>query len=144
MNIDITTQILGPVIALVAWTQVMWLWLYITRIPAVKAANMKFDSNALRGDQMATLPAKVRWKADNYNHLMEQPILFYALAISLALLGEGSGLSLTCAWIYVAIRVVHSLFQSLVNIIEIRFTLFALSNIPLFIMLYQAVKALMA
>lgn len=140
----ITTEILAPVIALVAWTQVMWLWLYVTRIPAIKAANIKFDSNAARGEQLSTLPAKVRWKADNYNHLMEQPILFYALAISLALLGEGSSLSLMCAWIYVAIRIVHSLFQSLVNKIEIRFALFALSNIPLFILLYKAAQAVMA
>ena len=137
-------EILGPVIALVAWTQLMWLWMYVTRIPAVKAANLQFDSTAPRGEQMATLPASVRWKADNYNHLMEQPILFYALAISLAVLGDGSGLSLACAWAYVVIRVLHSLFQALVNKVEIRFSLFALSNIPLFVLLYQAASLVFA
>ena len=132
--------ILTPVILLIAWSLVMWLWMYITRIPAVKAANMKLDPQAPRGEQMATLPANVRWKADNYTHLMEQPTIFYALAISLAVLGEGSGLNAQLAWAYLILRVVHSFVQSLINKIEIRFSVFVLSNIPLFIMTYNAIK----
>ncbi len=135
-------EIVGPVVALVAWSMVMWLWMYATRIPAVRAAKMKFDSDAPRGQQMATLPASVRWKADNYNHLMEQPTLFYALAISLALVGEGSGANLYLAWTYVALRIVHSLVQVLNNTIEIRFLLFALSNIPLIALTFNAAMAL--
>ena len=76
--------LLAPVIALVVWTVVMWAWMYATRIPAILRMRMKLDGNAPRGEQMATLPARVRWKADNYNHLFEQPVLFYATAISLA------------------------------------------------------------
>ncbi|MFN8370909.1 MAG: MAPEG family protein [Bacteriovoracaceae bacterium] len=71
---------------------------------------------------MNTLPPKVRWKADNYNHLMEQPTIFYPIIIILAMMGHGDGVNLTWAWVYVGLRVVHSFFQSLVNIIEIRFT----------------------
>ena len=135
-------EIVGPVVALVAWSMVMWLWMYATRLPAVRAAKMKFDSDAPRGQQMATLPASVRWKADNYNHLMEQPTLFYALAISLALVGEGSGANLYLAWTYVALRIVHSLVQVLNNTIEIRFLLFAISNIPLIALTFNAAMAL--
>jgi hypothetical protein len=130
MNIE--TQILSPVIALVSWSMIMWLWLYITRIPAIQAAKIKLDPNSPSGEQMATLPASVRWKADNYNHLMEQPTVFYALAITLAILGEGSGLNVILAWTYVGLRVIHSLIQVLVNKIELRFLAFVLSNIPLF------------
>jgi hypothetical protein len=142
MSMNEGVEIVGPVVALVAWSMVMWLWMYATRIPAVRAAKMKFDSDAPRGQQMATLPASVRWKADNYNHLMEQPTLFYALAISLALVGEGSGANLYLAWTYVALRIVHSLVQVLNNTIEIRFLLFALSNIPLIALTFNAVMAL--
>ena len=81
--------IIGPVVVLVAWSMVMWLWMYVTRIPAIRAAKMTLNPQAPRGEQMASLPARVRWKADNYNHLMEQPTVFYALALSLALLGAG-------------------------------------------------------
>ena len=132
MQVTINTTLLGPVVALVAWSMVMWLWMYATRIPAIMATKMRLDPNAPRGEQMATLPASVRWKADNYNHLMEQPTIFYAIALALALMGSTSATALTLAWAYVALRVVHSFVQALVNKIELRFTLFVLSNIPLF------------
>lgn len=132
-------QLLGPVIALVAWSQVMWLWMYATRIPAMIAAKMKPDPNAPRGEQMSRLPAYVRWKADNYNHLMEQPTVFYAIVLTLALLGPSGDTVLMLAWSYVALRLVHSLLQALVNKIELRFFLFLLSNIPLIGLTYEAV-----
>lgn len=127
-----TSALLGPVIALVIWSMVMWLWMYATRLPAILAQKMKMDPEAPRGEQMATLPAPVRWKADNYNHLMEQPTIFYAIVLALAMMGSTSGLALTLAWAYVGLRVVHSLVQALANKIELRFALFVLSNIPLF------------
>src|SRR5579883_3315349 len=99
-----------PVVALVAWTFVMWGWMYATRIPAILRARMTLDPNAPRGEQMATLPPRVRWKADNYNHLFEQPTLFYAVALALALLGRGDGTNAALAWLYVGGRVVHSVF----------------------------------
>lgn len=131
-------QILAPVIALVAWSMVMWIWMYATRLPAMRAARMIPDPNAPTGEQMAQLPPQVRWKADNYNHLMEQPTIFYALAIALAVLDEGSGVNLQLAWAYVIFRVIHSLVQALTNKIEIRFVLFVLSNVPLFALTYNA------
>lgn len=133
-----SVEMLGPVIALVAWSMVMWVWMYATRIPAMFAANMKPDPDAPRGEQMALLPPKVRWKADNYNHLMEQPTIFYAITIALSLLSINSEVSVGLAWAYVGIRVAHSLMQAFVNIIEIRFVLFVLSNIPLFALTYIA------
>jgi len=131
-RLSASVQMLGPVIALVAWSLVMWVWMYVTRIPAIYAAGMKLDPDAPRGEQMALLPPRVRWKADNYNHLMEQPTLFYAIAIALSVLSVSTWGILALAWAYVALRVVHSLVQALGNRIEIRFALFVLSNIPLF------------
>jgi hypothetical protein len=124
--------ILTPVVTLVAWTLVMWLWMLFTRVPAIQKARIKLDPQLPRGEQLNQLPARARWKADNYNHLMEQPTVFFAVALALAIMGEGSGINLTLAWAYVVIRIIHSLFQALVNKIEIRFLLFVLSNIPLF------------
>lgn len=133
---------LAPVVALVAWTFVMWAWMYVTRIPAIRRAKLVLDPTAPRGEQMASLPPQVRWKADNYNHLMEQPTLFYAIAIVLALLGRGHGLDLTLAWIYVGMRVVHSVFQATVNKIEVRFAIFFLSSLVLLAMTVRAGLAL--
>ncbi len=141
MQLTVAVDMLGPMVALVAWSLLMWTWMYATRIPAIRAARMRLDRLAPRGEQMATLPAPVRWKADNYNHLMEQPTLFYPLAISLAVLGEGGGATLALAWAYVALRVVHSLVQATVNVILLRFALFVLSTLPLFALAWIAARA---
>lgn len=139
----IESPILAPIVALVAWSLLVWIWMYATRLPAIRKANMKLDPQAPRGEQMAQLPASVRWKADNYNHLMEQPTLFYAVALTLALMGEGAGINLVLAWGYVATRVVHSLWQALVNRIEVRFGIFALSSLMLLGLAVNAVRYLL-
>lgn len=136
-----TIQLIQPVVVLLLWTFVMWLWMYATRLPAIAAMKMKMDPTAPSGEQMAQLPPKVRWKADNYNHLMEQPTVFYALVFSLAFLDTVSEITVYAAWAYVALRVTHSLVQALINKIELRFTLFFLSNIPLFILALNAAGA---
>jgi hypothetical protein len=133
-----STAILAPVTALLILSCIMWAWMYLTRIPAVRRAGMKLDPDIPKGVQMAELPARVRWKADNYNHLLEQPTLFYAVAFTLALLGAGEGLNLTLAWAYVVLRVAHSLHQALWNKIEIRFVLFLLSSLALVALVIRA------
>jgi hypothetical protein len=135
---------LAPVVILAAWSMVMWAWMYATRIPAMQRAKMKPDPEAPRGEQMSRLPPRVRWKADNYNHLMEQPTVFYAVAIVLVLVGHGGGWALRLGWTYVAIRVVHSLVQTTWNKIEVRFVLFALSSLVLVAMTALAVHATLA
>jgi hypothetical protein len=126
------SPILQPVAALVLWSFVMWAWLYATRIPAV--AGKPMDPAMTADDLNKLIPPQVRWKADNYNHLMEQPTLFYATALGLALAGQGDGLNLWLAWGYVALRVVHSLVQALANIILLRFGIFMVSSLALLAM----------
>ena len=134
------SPIVAPVIALAVWTHVIWAWMYATRIPAIRRARLVLDPLAPRGAQMATLPPQVRWKADNYNHLMEQPTVFYAVALSLAVLGAGAGTNATLAWVYVALRVVHSLIQATWNKIEVRFAVFVVSSLVLIALTVNAVQ----
>ena len=121
----------APVIALVLWSGLIWAWMYATRIPAILKMRMRLDPMMPRGEQMAQLPAAVRWKADNYNHLMEQPTIFYATALALAVAGQGDGLNAQLAWGYVSLRVVHSLVQATTNIIMVRFALFMIASLVL-------------
>lgn len=134
--------LLRPAVALVAWTFFIWAWMYATRIPAIRRSGMKLDPTAPRGEQMATLPPEVRWKADNYNHLMEQPTLFYAVAIVLSLVSRAEGTDAALAWAYVALRVIHSVFQATINKIEVRFVLFFVSSLVLATMTVRAALAL--
>lgn len=130
--------ILQPVIVLALWTFVMWLLLYATRIPATIKQNVDLDPQIPARDLMNVLPARVRWKAENYNHLMEQPTVFYAVAIALAIMNVENTWSLYLAWTYVGLRIAHSLFQAFVNIIIMRFVLFNISAIVLLILTIQA------
>ncbi|MBL8548018.1 MAG: MAPEG family protein [Hyphomonadaceae bacterium] len=119
---------IAPVVALVIWSLVMLIWLYATRIPAMAAAKVK-PGEATK-EQMAALPsANV---ANNYNHLMEQPTIFYALCFALQFLGQGDHpINIGLAWAYVAIRIVHSLVQALGNFIPLRFLIFVLASLVL-------------
>ena len=133
------SPIFQPVAVLAAWTMVMWGWMYLTRIPAMQKAKINMDPSVYTKDDLKTLPKTVQWKADNYNHLLEQPTVFYAVAISLAVLGIGDGLNLWLAWAFVALRIVHSLVQATVNIIMVRFTIFSISSLVLIAMVVHLV-----
>lgn len=136
--------ILQPVIALAGWTMVMWAWMYVTRIPAMSKAGI--DGTKLVGSTPGSLreklPETVSWKADNYNHLHEAPTVFYAVAITLAIIGQGDGLNALLGWIYVGLRVAHSLVQATVNRVMVRFVLFALSSLVLIALTLHAAMAL--
>lgn len=139
--IESGVALLQPMMVLIIWSMVMWAWMYTTRLPAISAMKMKLDPTAPSGSQMSQLPAKVRWKADNYNHLMEQPTLFYAIILMLCILDQTSELAIIAAWGYVGLRVLHSVFQAMFNIIEVRFVLFILSNVPLVALIYLAARS---
>jgi hypothetical protein len=141
MNIVLNTDILTPVLALITWTLVMWAWMYATRIPAMGNANIDAD-DAKHPGSLDILPSNVRSIADNYNHLHEQPTVFYALAFYLALTGGGDALAVNLAWGYVIVRVIHSLVQSLGNKVMLRFPIFALSSIVLIVLTVRALLAL--
>ncbi len=132
------SPILAPVIALVLWTLVMCVWLYATRIPALKKHGVVYEPHRPSEEFHAQLPAEVRWKADNYNNLLEQPTLFYAVALTLALLDAGSGLNAYLAWAYVGLRTAHSLVQALINKVMIRFALFAAASLVLLVLALRA------
>jgi hypothetical protein len=133
----IDTEILKPVAALAIWTMIIWIWMYATRIPAmgrakIDAANLTGTSGgSLRDDLIAKGEHKASWVADNYNHLHEAPTVFYAVALALAMIGQGNGLNATIAWAYVILRIVHSLVQVTSNKVMLRFGIFALSSLAL-------------
>ena len=130
---------LTPVLALIVWTFMLWFWLYATRIPAMQALGLdKFQTK----DDLKQLPRSVQNIADNYNHLHEQPTVFYALAIYSHLAGTADMVNVALAWTYVGIRIVHSLIQCTRNFIPLRFTVFAVGSLVLMAMTVRNVIAL--
>ena len=135
-------NIMTPVLALIVWTFVIWLWMYATRIPAMRAAGIDARKVKRKAD-IDALPTSVQQIADNYNHLHEQPTVFYALAIYCQLVGVHDGLNVALAWTYVALRVVHSLIQCTANFVPLRFLVFSASTIVLIVMAARNVIALL-
>ncbi|MGW8280900.1 MAPEG family protein [Sphingomonas aurantiaca] len=137
------SDILRPMVVLIAWTLVMLGWALATRLPAMKAANV--DLRTLVGtkgsDADRSLPPQAQWKVHNYNHLMEQPTLFYAVCTVLALSGSGDGPNAWIAWAYVGLRIVHSLIQATSNRVRDRFVVFVLSSLTLVALTLHAALA---
>lgn len=135
-------QMLAPAAVLIAWTLVMMVWMAATRLPAMKARLGGGLGKAKAGgrgqDLEGVLDDRINWKSHNYTHLMEQPTLFYAVSLIVALLGAAGG-DILAAWIYVVLRIVHSIWQATVNVVAIRFLLFAASTLAL---VWLAVRAL--
>lgn len=138
--------ILAPAAVLILWSVIMLLWMLAVRVPAlVKLRMSREQSRGGRGSDLeGVLPRELQWKAHNYNHLMEQPTIFYAVVLVLAVVGHGTGFNTTLAWIYVALRILHSLWQALVNTLRVRFALFALSTIALGCLAVNALRATLA
>ena len=132
---------LTPVIALVAWTLIVWIWMYALRIPAMQAAGIDPD-DARHPGSLNILPTRARQVADNYNHLHEQPTVFYALAFYCQLAGATDETNIALAWTYVGLRVTHSLVQNTVNRVAIRFSLFFLSSLALMTITFRCLMAL--
>lgn len=134
--------LIAPVVALVIWSLVIWLWMGATRLPAMKKAGMGPQEGAYARDLNAKMPAHARQVADNYNHLMEQPTIFYAICFGLQFLDQTQPLNIGLAWTYVVLRVLHSMVQGTVNVVAVRFALFVLSTLALAAMTVHAALAM--
>lgn len=131
---------LMPVLVLIGWTLLIWVWMYIKRIPAMTKARISpQDAVSPRGSWKSKLPDHVNWVADNYNHLHEQPTIFYALMVTMFLMGKANITALWIAWIYIALRVLHSLCQIIGNRVMIRFVLFFASSVSLIALAVTAI-----
>jgi len=137
-------EILQPLAVLAGWTMIVWWWMYFTRIPAMNKAQI--DVKNLTGGTGKNLddvlPGSVQWVAHNYNHLHEAPTVFYAVALALAMIGQGDGMNATIAWVYVGLRIAHTLVQATFNKVALRFLLFALSSLALMALVLHLLLAL--
>src|SRR5215210_3708131 len=128
------SPILAPVVALVAWTLIVMVWMAVARRRAFAQMGITW-STIPRGSRGANMdgkaPDEAQWPSHNYNHLMEQPTLFYAIALTLALMDFGGGINYWLAWGYVGLRMLHSIVQSTINIVAYRFAIFALASLCL-------------
>ncbi len=126
------SPLIAPVVVLVAWSLIIMLWMAATRLPAMKKAGLGLNRRGGRGANLeGVIPDEVNWKAHNYQHLMEQPTIFYAIVFALILMNMDVEINVWLAWGYVALRILHSIVQATVNIVLYRFAFFLLSSLCL-------------
>jgi hypothetical protein len=135
-------QILAPAAVLVVWTLIMLFWMAGVRLPALKKAGIDLGARpGGRGQDLeGQLDPKTNWPAHNYSHLMEQPTVFYPMVVILAIMGAGA-VDVGLAWAYVALRIIHSIWQATVNKVPVRFLLFITSTMALLALAVRAVIA---
>lgn len=134
-------SLLTPVLALVTLSLIVWIWMYATRIPAMQKAGLPPEAGRFPGG-LDQLPHPARSVADNYNHLMEQPTIFYALVFYIVLAGHSDPIHIYLAWAYVGFRVIHTLVQCTVNVVPLRFLVFSLSTLALMAMAVREIVAI--
>ena len=135
-------EVLAPAAVLIVWSLMMLFWMAAVRLPAIARSGIMKDAKpGGRGQDLeGVLPDRVNWKAHNYTHLMEQPTLFYAAVVILALAGA-SNTDVVLAWSYTVLRIFHSIWQAIVNTLPVRMTVFTLSTLMLLVL---SVRALLA
>ena len=118
-------SILLPVLTLVFWTFIIFAIMAPARFYFLR---MKHPQTAAHTKNLkGLLPPWTERVADNYNHLFEQPVVFYAIALSIAVINNIEPFMIQLAWVYVALRVLHSIVQITFNFVPLRFTLFVTS-----------------
>ena len=116
------TALLTPVFTLILWTFAITAIMAYGRVRFTKDPQDAAHTRDLKG----MMPAWVERTADNYNHLFEQPVAFYVVTLSIALMNNIEPLMVQLAWGFVFVRIIHSLVQLTINIVLLRFAIFAI------------------
>ena len=115
-----------PMLALAALTFFVLLFIPLRRFRAVAAGHVTAEDFAL--GESANVPPRVSLANRNYMNLLELPALFYVVCVAFFVTGQVDQAVVNLAWVYVALRAVHSVVHISVNHVITRLSLFALSN----------------
>ena len=132
------TEIFTPMFGMFVLTVVVWFYMYAKRIPFITGSNLSDeDFKPLRF--MELQPPDVANPSDNLKNLFEMPVLFYALVLYLYTTNNVDQTHVITAWIFFVLRIAHSIMHCTVNIVIVRFWIYALSCVALFVMMGRAI-----
>jgi len=137
------TEIFGPFFAMILLTFVVWVVMYIGPIRYSIANRVNAQRLGTPEKVVQVLPEEVQYPAYNLTNLLELPIIFYALCLYLFVSGNVDALYVIAAWLYVALRAVHSVIQCTSNIVMRRFAVYMASSVVLWSMVLRAVAQLL-
>ena len=130
------TAIFGPVFAMIALTFAVWTYMYARRIPFIQSLDPGITLTPAKLAELS--PPAVANPSDNLKNLFEIPVIFYTLALYLFATGRVDGVYVGAAWIFALFRALHSAVHCTVNVILVRFALYAASTLAVW---YIAARA---
>ena len=135
------STILGPLWTMMALTFVVWVFMYVRRIAFIRSSGLTPEELAIPGRLAEASPADVSNPSDNLKNLFELPVLFYAVVLALHVTGQVDPVHLASAWIFVVFRCLHSAVHCTVNVVMVRFCLYAAASLALWVMIARAALA---
>jgi hypothetical protein len=133
-----TAPIFGPFLTLMMLTLSVWLYMYVRRISFIRRNRLR-PAQMTASELTRLSPAAVANPSDNLKNLFELPTVFYALSLYLHAVGQVDAVDIRAAWVFVGLRILHSAVHCTVNIVLLRFWLYAISATALWVMLARAV-----
>ena len=122
-------------LGMLVWSGVVVALLMSTRLPVIVKQWGRLQYAKHSEEVRPKMPDRLRYVTDNYNHLFEQPTLFYATLVYIHLAGTANDANVSLAWAYVVMRVIHSLIQLIGNNVSWRAASFATSSAILIMMI---------
>jgi hypothetical protein len=133
VEIDVTdSSIFLPALAMVVLTIVVWFRMYFTRVAQMKRERIHPQAVATSAQSAARLTDSRA--ADNFRNLFELPVLFYLALVVAALSGVVTPLALGLAWLFVALRIVHSAIHCTYNKVMHRFKAYLAGGLVLWVL----------
>lgn len=130
--------IFGPFFAMMVLTLIVWVYMYVRRIHFITTGKLNPQDLAVPGELARLSPPAVGNPADNFKNLFELPVLFYALTLYLYATGRADFADVYAGWIFATFRALHSAIHCTVNIVMLRFWLYAIATAALWFMLIRA------
>jgi hypothetical protein len=139
----ISTSLALPILAMLLLTLVVWVTMFIHRVGYANANDIDAQKMKTPSDVARLLPDEVSGSGNNFKNLFEMPVLFYVMCLYLTVFGQVTSMMVTCAWVFVVLRAVHSFIHCSYNNVMHRFIAYLASSSALWIMVIVAViKAL--
>jgi hypothetical protein len=136
------TKIFAPFIGVMFLTLAVWLYMYAQRIPFILKSRLA--PQQLTPLELARLsPPQVANPSDNLKNLFELPTLFYAIVLYLYVAHQVDGPYLAAAWVFFGFRVLHSSVHCSFNFVPLRFALYAISALALWLMVLRIALAVL-
>lgn len=130
-----------PMAAMMTLTLAVWIYLFVQRVGYATANGIDIEQFKTPVDAQNLIPPEASSASNNFKNLLEMPVLFYVVCLYLTVFGQVDGLHVLCAWLFVALRVVHSLIHCSYNQVMHRFAVYLLSSIAVWVMVVRGMLA---